>query len=90
MKVTIDGYRFDTDKAKVFVTLYKLDEQSNQHRGEVYMSTTGVWYVFTPSQWANRHSWMVMSPEEILNDYDSYLTEDKKAQIAEAAGLAWE
>jgi hypothetical protein len=90
MKVSIEGHRFDTEKAKLHVQLYRLDDRSNQHTGDVYMSSKGMWYVYTPSQWANMHSWVLMSPEEILSEYDSYLTQEQKEEIAFEAELDWE
>ena len=90
MKVTIDGIRLDTEKAKFSVTLYWLDDHSNQHTGEVYMSSQGQWYIYTPSQWGNQHRWELASPESILNDYDRYRTDEKKDQIASLGGLDWQ
>jgi len=90
MKITIDGKRFDTDKATRSWDLYKLDSNSNQHTGRVCRSSAGAWYVYTPSQWSNRHSWILSTPEEILDHYDGYLKEEEKEEIAELGGLDWE
>jgi hypothetical protein len=90
MKITIDGVRLDTDKAKLHIALYWADDRSNQHTGDVYLSSLDQWYVYTPSQWGNMHSWVLSTAAEILNDYDRYLTEEKKDAIARAGNLEWE
>jgi hypothetical protein len=89
MKITIDGKRFDTDKAKQVWKLW-YNDGSNIHTGEVYLSSGGSWYVYTPSQWSNQHSWVLSSPKDILNDYDKYLEDSEKEEIAKLGGLDWE
>jgi hypothetical protein len=90
MKITIDGKRFDTDKCSHSWTLERFDANSNRHTGKVYRSSAGKWYVYTPSQWSNQHSWVLSTPEDILDHYDSYLDDNEKAEIAELGGLDWE
>ena len=89
MKVTIEGHHFDTKKAPHHWGLSYWDGNNN-HTGDVYLSSKGVWYVYTPSQWANQHSWMLMDASEILTEYDSYLDDEEKSEIAELANLEWE
>lgn len=89
MKLTIDGVMLDTEKAQQWPLSY-MDERSNHHTGDVFRSSKGTWYVFTPSQWSNRHSWVLMNPADILSEYDKYIEEEDKAEIANLAGLAWE
>lgn len=89
-KITIDGVRLDTKKATHSWELYWLDRQSNQHTGEVFVSSTNQWYVYTPSQWANQHRWELSTPEQVLSDYDRYLTDAQKTAIAEVGGLSFD
>lgn len=89
MKLVIDGIRLDTDKASHHWDLW-YNDGSNSFTGDVYRSSKGTWYMYTPSQWANRHSWVLMTPEEILSAYPEYLSDGTKAEIAELAGLGWE
>lgn len=90
MKVTIGGHRFDTSKASHHWGLDRIDDNSNRHTGDLYHSSKGTWYVWTPSQWANQHAWMLIEPADALTEYDQYLTDEEKAEIAELAGLDWE
>ena len=84
-KVFIDGHVFDTDKARWTASLDYVDANSNLHTGRAYRSSTGIFYVYTPSQWGNMHSWIIMSPKEILDAYGEYLSEDE-ADYVIAAG----
>ena len=90
MKITIEGHRFDTALAKHHFALVYVDHQSNRHSGDLYCSSRGQWYVYTPSQWSNCHSWQLTTAEEALSDYDRYLTDDQKKQIAQLGDLDWE
>ncbi len=90
MKICIEGHRFDTDKAKTHIELEMIDDRSNRHTGDAYMSTKGQWYVYTPSQWGNMHHWTLSSAAEILDNYDAYLSDTEKEEIAELAKLEWE
>lgn len=90
MKVSIDGHHFDTAKAKRHWVLEWFDPQSNRHTGDLYLSSSGVFYVWTPSQWANQHSWCLMSASEILANFDNYLEDHEKEEIAELGGVQWE
>jgi hypothetical protein len=89
MKLTIDGHRFDTTKATLHIPLWYCDGV-RAITGDVYRSSNGLWYVETPSQWSNYRSWRIMDPAEILDEYDRYLKDEDKEQIANAAGLDWE
>lgn len=90
MKISIDGHHFNTAKAKARWTLAWWDDHSNSHTGSVYLSSSGVFYVLTPSQWTNRQSWVIMSATDILSEYDRYLEDDEKMEIAEAGGVKWD
>jgi hypothetical protein len=90
MKICIDGHRFDTKRATHHWDLSWHDERSNEHTGDLYRSAKGTWYVYTPSQWGNRHSWEIITPEDALDQYSRYLTNEEKTEIAEVAGLDWE
>ena len=95
MKITItdaqttESYRVDTDKAKYHWNLSYWDG-NNSHHGDVYVSKKGLWYVYTPSQWANQHSWIITTAQDILAEYDRYLTQDEKTAIAEVAGITFD
>lgn len=79
-KVAIDGHIFDTSKARWHASLDHWDGNNMQY-GDVYESSTGIFYVYTPSQWSNCHRWEIQTPREILQNYgnegdDEILTED--------------
>jgi kynurenine formamidase len=74
-KVYIDGHVFETSKAKWHASLDHFDGNNNIY-GDVYESTTGIFYVFTPSQWSNRHSWEINEPSEIIAQYGSMLSDE--------------
>lgn len=88
-KISIGGHRFDTAKAQVTCDLEYWDGH-NWHRGSLYLSSAGTWYVYTPSQWSNGHSWAITDAAEALEKYDRFLTEKDKERIAHLAGLDWE
>ena len=90
MKITIDGIRLDTEKASQSWTLYWADDRSNAHSGHIYRSSKGQWYVYTPSQWSNQHTWELSTAANILNDYDKYLNDEQKTQIAELGELTFD
>ena len=89
MKISIGSSHFDTEKAKAHWDLDWFDDRSNHHTGSVHLSSSGVFYVYTPSQWANQHGWAIMSASEILSEYDRYLEDGEKEEIAEAGGVEW-
>ncbi len=68
MIVVIDGKRLDTDKARTWILDYS-DEHANWHRGELYLSSGGTWYVRTPSQWASGQRWELCDPTTVLERY---------------------
>ena len=88
-KLTIESVHLATDLAVKSWPMYWHDG-SNVHTGKVYLSSAGTWYVWTPSQWGNGHWWELSEPGEILNQWDRYLTTERKAEIAEEAGISWE
>lgn len=88
MKITIDGVRLDVEKATKF-SLSRHDG-SNNSTGSAYRSPKGRWYVYTPSQWANGHAWELSTAADVLGDYDGYLVESDKEEIARLGGLEWE
>ena len=88
-KVYIDGHVFETSKAKWHTDLETFDRQSNRITGDVYESSTGIFYVNTPSQWSNMHTWQIMEASEILTLYGEmigdeaadYLIKQGKVQV---------
>jgi hypothetical protein len=84
-KIFIENHVFSTEKAKWHADLFAFDPRSNRIEGDVYESSTGIFYVHTPSQWANQMSWLIMTPEDILNEYGDML-DDKDADYVIAAG----
>ena len=87
--VSIDGRVFDTAKAKLNISIAWHDG-SNMVYGEIFQSYSGTWYVYTPSQWSNRHNWEIMSPAEILGKYGHMLSEVERERIVQAAGIETE
>lgn len=75
-KVYIDGHVFETGKAAWHADILRFDQQSNRITGDVYESSTGIFYVYTPSQWSNMHDWVIMEPTDILNKYGEDMSED--------------
>lgn len=88
MKVAISGHVFDTDKAKWHASLDHFDGH-NQIYGDIYQSSTGIFYIYTPSEWANQHSWEIITPKRILEDYgsDEYLTGEEIDYIVQAGNV---
>jgi hypothetical protein len=91
MKVSIDGHLFDTEKAKKEYSLADWDG-SNWHRGVAYLSGSGIWYIKTPSQWANMHRWEILGEGKegaraLLEEYMDYLEEDEIDEIAKDFGI---
>ena len=94
-KISIDGHLFDTDKAKASWLLHMVDGQSNVHSGKLYLSSKGTWYVYTPSQWGNCHSWMVLGElkdgaRAALEEYSDYLGQDNINEIASLFDVEFE
>jgi len=75
VKVSIDGHVFDTSKVKWHASLNYFDGH-NQIYGDVYESSTGIFYVYTPSEWSNMHRWEIQTPGEIIENYLDMLGED--------------
>ncbi len=87
-KIIIEGQRFDTAKAVRHIHIAHHDGH-NMLYGEIYKSSGGQWYVYTPSQWSNGHRWALMSPEEIHESYGHMLDSEERA-IIEADIQGWE
>ena len=84
-KIYIENHVFSTEKAKWHCEISALDSRGNRIEGDVYLSSTGIFYVHTPSQWANEMSWLIMTPEDILDRYGSMM-DDKDADYVIKAG----
>jgi hypothetical protein len=82
MKIVIEGHRFDTNKAEKHYELTHFDGH-NHITGDLFKSSKGKWYMWTPSQWANCHSWIMTSPAEILEQYRDFLKEDEIEEISQ-------
>jgi hypothetical protein len=94
-KISIDGHLFDTGKAKAKWKLELVDDGSNIHTGKLYLSSKGTWYVYTPSQWGNCHSWLILGEgkdgaEATLEQYSDYLEQDEINEIASMFGVEFE
>jgi hypothetical protein len=95
MKISIDGYLFDTEKAKKHYNLGLWDDRSNFHSGEVYLSSKDIWYIYTPSQWANMHYWDILGKgkagaKTLLQEYSGYLSEEEIDEIAKEFEVEFE
>lgn len=84
--VAIDGKRLDTRRCKRTWRMEHHDG-SNLHTGDLYLSSRGTWYVYTPSQWANGHRWELIDPADVLERYQEYLTAAERAEIVELGAL---
>jgi hypothetical protein len=89
MNVAIEGHLFDTTKAKKHYELRYWDG-NNWITGDLYQSSRGTWYVYTPSQWADRRSWELISIQEALERYREYLSEDEIDQIVDDENIETE
>jgi hypothetical protein len=85
----IDGHRFDTDKAKKHWHMRHFDG-NNVLKGDLYLSSRGTWYMYTPSQWSNGHRWELSDPADLLERYGDYFDDDEKAEIMALAKLETE
>jgi len=84
--VVIDGKKLDTEKAKRSWSLDYADDSSNMHRGDLYLSSKGTWYIETPSQWLNGHRWELIDPVDAIEHYGHGLNDDERAEILKLAG----
>lgn len=89
MFVAIEGHRFDTSKSKAHYELIG-HINGNRHTGDLYLSSRGTWYVWTPSQWSNGHRWELVDPEVAVERYQDYLSQDEIAEILKLAKLETE
>jgi hypothetical protein len=89
MIVPIEGYRFDTEKAKEHWELMYHDGH-NLLTGDLYLSSRGTWYVYTPSQWSNCHRWELIDPETAVERYCDYLSQGEITEILALAKLETE
>lgn len=90
MIIGINGHRFDTNKAHRHWQMACCDNHGNHHTGDLYLSSKGTWYVWTPSQWANRHRWELIDPQDVIELYRQYFSQDEIAEILTLAGLVTE
>lgn len=87
--VCTEGHRFDTEKAKRHWDLGYYNG-SNLHTGDLYLSSKGTWYCWTPSQYGNGHRWEVNDAAVLVEQYGYGLASDEKREIIELAGLETE
>ena len=85
----IDGHRFDTDKAQRHWTMWHFNGH-NILTGDLYLSSKGTWYIYTPSQWSNGHRWEVVDPADVLERYGDYFDGEEKTEIMGLANLETE
>lgn len=86
MIVAIEGHRFDTSKAKNTWDIGYHDGH-NLLTGDLYLSSKGTWYVFTPSQWADGHRWELIDPADAIERYGEHLDDDVIEEIMALAKL---
>jgi hypothetical protein len=80
--VAIEGQVFDTEKAKKHYELRYWDG-NNWFEGDLYQSSRGTWYVFTPFQWGASSTWELITAQEAIEIYRDYLSEEEIEQIIE-------
>jgi len=80
--VAIEGHVFDTSKAKKHYELRYWDDH-NWITGDLYQSSRGTWYVHTPSEWAQRRTWKLISAQEAIERYRAYLSDEEIEQIVD-------
>jgi len=88
MKVAISGHLFDTQKAKWHASLDHFNGH-NQVYGDIYQSSSGIFYIWTPSEWSNQHRWEIITPKRILEEYgsDEYLTDEEMDYIVQEGNV---
>jgi len=87
--ILIDGHRFDTEKAKKSWSLNYHDGK-NLYTGDLYLSSRGTWYVYTPSQWGNGHRWEIGDPAVLIEQYGEGLSDEEREEVITLAGLETE
>ena len=87
--IIIEGKRLDTAKARKRWSL-NYHDGSNMHYGDLYLSSKGTWYVYTPSQWGNGHRWELCDPAEAIEQYGQGLDDDERAEILALAEIETE
>jgi len=85
----INNKKFDTTKALRHWSLNYFDG-NNHHYGDLYLSSKGSFYCWTPSQWSNRHSWDTNSVDVLIDLYGQGLSDKEKAEILELAKIETE
>ena len=81
----IGGKRLDTSKARKWSLDYH--DGRNMHYGDLYLSSGGTWYVYTPAEWSKGHRWELIDPADAIEQYGEGLTDANKVEILDAAGL---
>jgi hypothetical protein len=82
MKIVIDKKRFDTTKAKRHIKLARWNG-SNHILGNLWISSTGTFYMEEPAQWSNHAgNYRLTTPEEILQKYRRFLRENEIEELA--------
>jgi hypothetical protein len=87
--VVIGGKAFNTCKAQRRWVLEYHDGE-NYSRGELYVSSKGNWYLWSPSQWSNSHAWMLTSPVDAVEKYGKFLSQDEIVEILALANVETE
>ena len=93
--VNIDGILFDTGRARKHYNLSWLDAHSNNITGDLYLSPKDIWYVNTPSEWANCHRWEILGGNKkegakyALELYSDFLEKSEIEEIAQMGGVVF-
>jgi hypothetical protein len=87
--VAIEGHIFDTSKAKKHYELRYWDDH-NWIEGDLYESSHGTWYVYTPSQWRAASYWRITTAQEAVEEYRNYLSQKEIEEIIEEENVETE
>ena len=86
MKVSIESVLFDTEKARLHISLAFWDGNNSQ-TGDLYVSSKGTVYALTPSQWSNLRSWVALTAAEAMNRWWDFMDEEDRETFAQITGL---
>jgi hypothetical protein len=94
MRVAIDGHLFSTAKAKRFYDLEYFDGH-NEYEGAAYLSSTGIWYIHTPSEYDATGHWEILGEGKegaraLLAGYMKYLGSGEIDEIAKEFEVKFE
>lgn len=82
MKVVLDDFVADTEKAQSHYSICHWDG-NNMVTGDLYQSSKGNWYAYSPSQWGNMHRWVQLNEGEVLDYTRAFFSEEEDEEIIE-------